>query len=108
MEGTAKVLVGLADVPLAAEEDGVGASRGTEGELVEGEALAAGSGDTFTGRGGESEGGDGEFGNLGETLVVEDGTDNNDGLGVVGVGAFGVLDNARDGDGRSVDLTLEL
>jgi hypothetical protein len=97
---------GLTDVPLSTEEDGVGSSRGTEGELVEGEALTAGSDDTLTGRGGESESGNRELGDDGETLVVENGTDSDDSLGSVRVGGTGVLDNAGDGDRRAVDLCI--
>lgn len=95
---------GLAVVPLASEEDGVGAGGGAEGELVEGEALAAGGDDALTGRGGEFEGGDRELGDGRETLVVEDGTDGDDRLGAVGVGVAGLLDEARDGERRAVDL----
>jgi hypothetical protein len=104
VEGTAEVLDGLAVVPLASEEDGVGAGGGAEGELVEGEALAAGGDDALTGRGGEFEGGDRELGDGRETLVVEDGTDGDDRLGAVGVGVAGLLDEARDGERRTVDL----
>lgn len=98
------MLDGLAVVPLASEEDGVGAGGGAEGELVEGEALAAGGDDALTGRGGEFEGGDRELGDGRETLVVEDGTDGDDRLGAVGVGVAGLLDEARDGERRAVDL----
>lgn len=98
------MLDGLAVVPLASEEDGVGAGGGAEGELVEGEALAAGGDDALAGRGGEFEGGDRELGDGRETLVVEDGADGDDGLGAVGVGVAGLLDEARDGERRAVDL----
>lgn len=98
------MLDGLTDVPLSSKEDSVGTGRGTERELVEGDSLTAGSDNALTGRGREFESGDGEFGDLWETLVVENGTDSNDGLGVVRVGSTGLLDDAGDGDRGSVDL----
>lgn len=104
LEWPAKVLDGLAVVPLAPQQDSVRAGRSTESELVEGEALAAGSDDALASGDREAEGSDGELGNLGETLVIEDGANGHDGLGIVGVGASGLLDNAGDGDGRAVDL----
>lgn len=104
LEGSTEVSDGLTDVTLTTEQDRVGAGRGTDGELVEGQSLTAGSDDTLTGRGGESESGDRELGDLGETLVIENGTDNDDSLRVVGVGALGLFDDTRDGDGGTVDL----
>lgn len=98
------MLHSLANVPLSSQQHGVGASGCTQGELVQGEALTAGRGDAFPGSGGETEGGDGELGNLGQTLVVQHGADSDDGLGVVGVGSGSVLDNLREGDRGSVDL----
>jgi hypothetical protein len=98
------VLDGLTDVPLAAEKDSVASGRGTERELIQGQSLTAGSGDALAGRGGESESGDRELGDDGETLVVEDRADNDDGLGVVGVGAVSLLDDSGEGDRRAVDL----
>ena len=95
---------GLSDVSLSSEEDSVGSGRGSEGELVEGESLTAGSDDSLTGRGGEFESGDGELRDLGESLVVEDGSDDDDSLGVVRVGSSGLLDNSGEGDRGSVDL----
>ena len=104
LERSTEVLDGLTDVPLSSEEDSVGSGRGTERELVEGDGLTAGSDNSLTSRGGEFESGDGEFGDLRETLVVENGADGDDGLGVVRVGSSGLLDDAGDGDRGSVDL----
>jgi len=104
LEGSTKVLDGLSDVPLSSEEDGVGSGRGSDGELVEGQGLTAGGNNSLSGRGGEFEGGDRELGDLGKSLVVEDGADNDNGLRVVRVGASGLLDNSGEGDGGSVDL----
>lgn len=98
------MLDGLTVVPLTTEEDGVGAGRGTESELVEGEALAACSSDTLASGSRETESSDGELGHLGETLVIKDGADSHDGLDIVGVGVAGLFDDSGDGYGRAVDL----
>lgn len=104
LEGTAEVLNGLTDVPLTPEKDSVGTSRGTESKLVKSEGLTTGGGDTLPGSGRESKSGDRELGNLGETLVVEDGANDDDDLGVVGVRVLGLLDDSRERNGGSVDL----
>jgi hypothetical protein len=107
LERSTEVLDGLTNVPLSSEEDSVRTGRGTERELVEGDSLTAGSDNSLTSRGREFESGNGEFGDLWETLVVENGTDSDDGLGVVRVGSTGLLDNSGDGDRGSVDLSLD-
>jgi hypothetical protein len=104
LEGTTKVLDGLPNVPLSSEEDSVGSSRSSESEGVESNALSAGGGDSLSGRVGESESGDRELGNFGESLVVEDGTDSDNGLVTGRVGVLGLLDNSGDREGGSVDL----
>lgn len=68
----AEVLVGLTGSLGATDEDDVGASGGAEGELVEGQALTAGSSDAGTGGSGEAEGADGELGALDHAGVVGD------------------------------------
>ena len=80
-----KVFDGLSRVPLAAEKDRVGPGRSTKGELVKSETLSTSSDDSLTSRSGEFESGNREFGNLGKTLVVENGTDGDNGPGVVWV-----------------------
>lgn len=101
------MLDSLARVALATEEDGVGAGGGTEGELVEGDSLTAGSDNAGTGSVREAEGGNRKLGDLDEALVVKDRADNDNGLRVVGVRATGLLDNARDRNGRTVDLARQ-
>lgn len=101
------MLDGLSDVSLSSEQDSVGTGRSSESELVQGQSLTTGSDNSFSGRGGEFEGGNGELGNLGESLVVEDGTDSDDGLGIVRVGSSGLLDDSGEGDWGSVDLAHE-
>lgn len=98
------MLDGLSDVALSSEEDSVGAGGGSEGELVEGEALAALGDNALSGRVGESQSSDRQLRQLRQTLVVEDRADADNGLRVVGVGVLGLLDNSREGDRGSVDL----
>ena len=100
------MLDSLPDVPLAPQEDSVASRRCTSSELVQGQAFSSGGSESFTGRGGESESGDGELGDGRESLVVEDSADHNDGLAVVGVGVLSVFDDFGDGDGGSVDLQV--
>jgi len=100
----AEVLEGLTGVLGATEKEGVGTSGGLEGELVEGEGLAAGSDDSGTGGGGEAEGRDVDLGNLGETVVVGHGTDNDDGALLIILDVGG---DAGDGNGGSVDAGHE-
>jgi hypothetical protein len=98
------VLDGLSVVPLSSEEDGVGSSGRSEGELVEGEGLTTCSDDPLSGRGGEFQSGDGDFGELWESLVVEDRSDHDNDLRVVWVRVLGLFDNSGEGDRGSVDL----
>ena len=98
----AEVLDGLTGVLGTAEDQGVGTSGGTGGQLIEGDGLTTGSDDASAGGGGEAEGSDGELGAHEHAVVVGDGTDNDDGaLLALGVGVGG---DAGEGDGRAVDL----
>lgn len=106
LEGTTKVLDGLPDVPLAPQQNSVGSGRSSESEGVEGDGLTTGGGDSLSCGVGESEGGDGEFGDNGQSLVIEDGTDSDDGLGVVRVRVLGLLDDSGERERRSVDLRV--
>lgn len=98
------MLNSLTNVPLTPEKDSVGTSRGTESKLVKSEGLTTSGSDALPGSGRESKGGDGELGNLGETLVVENGANDDNGLGVVGVRVLGLLNDSRERNGGSVDL----
>lgn len=97
-----EVLEGLAGVLGAPEEEGVGASRSPEGELVESQGLTTGSEDPGAGSGGEAESGDSQLGDGELTVVVGDGADYDDGL--VGVLVTDIAGDARDRDRRAVDL----
>lgn len=82
----AKVLDGLTCVLWTAEEEGVGTSWRAHGELVNCDALTAGLGDPGTGGSGEAKSSDGELWNFEKTVVVGDGTNQDDGLALVGLG----------------------
>ena len=103
----AEVLDGLARVALTAEEDGVRTSRSTHRELVEGQSLAASLQDALLGGLGEAEGRNSQLGDLKQTDVIGDGSDDNDGLGIAVSSAGGLLENAGEGDRRAVDLREE-
>lgn len=103
----AEVLDGLTGVLGSTEEDGVGTSGETGGNLVDGKDLTTSLLDAGAGRGGEAQGSDGELGELKKAVVVGDGADNDDGLalvvlrvGLVGGGS----DDLGERDGRAVDL----
>lgn len=102
------MLDGLPNVPLTPEENSVGTGRGSESESVESDSLTTGGGDSLSGRVGESESGDRELGALGQSLVVEDGTDGNDGLVTGWVGVLGLLDDSGEGERGSVDLQISV
>ena len=108
LEGSTKVLDGLPNVPLTPEENSVGTGRSSESESVESNSLTTGGGDSLSGRVGESESGDRELGALGQSLVVEDGTDGNDGLVTGWVGVLGLLDDSGEGERGSVDLQISV
>ena len=102
----AEVLVGLARGALATEEDGVGTGGGAGGKLVEGEAFTAGLEDALARGLGEAEGGDRELGDFDQTDIVGDGADDDDDLAVA-ASVVGLLCDAREGEGRAVDLGEE-
>ena len=79
----AKVLDGLPRILGSTEQQGVGAGRCAQRELVERQALAASGGNAGTCRGGEAKRGDGELRQREEAAVVGDGADDDDGLALV-------------------------
>ena len=76
----AKVLNSLARVPLTAEQYSVGASWGTESELVEGKRFTTSLQDTFLGTFGKAKGSNREFGDFQQADVICDGADLNNGF----------------------------
>ena len=108
-----EVLVGLPGVLGTSEEEGVGTGRGAESELVEGDGLTTGGLNASAGSGGEPESGDRDLGDRKETVIVGDGTDNNDGavvvLGVllVDVGVASVTRDLAQGHRGAVHLGHE-
>jgi hypothetical protein len=103
----AEVLDGLTGVLGSTDEEGVGTGGETGGNLVDGESLTTSLLDAGAGRGSEAHGSDGELGELKEAVVVSDGTDNDNGLALVGLGVRlvgGSRDDLGEGDGGAVDL----
>lgn len=84
-----EVLDSLTGVLGATEEDDVGTGWCAEGELVECDGLTTGLLNAGTGSCGELERADAELGELEETVVIGDGTDNGADLALVDLG--GVL-----------------
>ena len=85
----AEVLDSLTGVLGATEEDDVGASWGTESELVEGDALTTGLLDAGTSGCGELESADAQLWDLEQTVVIGDGAD--DSTDLVSMGLLVVL-----------------
>lgn len=102
-----EVLDSFPGVPLAPEQDGVRASGCPCGELVDSQGFTASLKDALLSGSGEPEGGNGELGDVHKTDVVGDGGDGDDDLGITVGRARGLLHNARERDGRAVDLGEE-
>lgn len=84
----------------ASDQDGVLSLGGSQGQLVEGEALTTGGQDALSSGFGEAQGADLHLGEFEDTFVVQDLGD--DHLDLVGVH----LDQAREGQGVSLDSRL--
>jgi hypothetical protein len=102
--GGTEVLDGLTGVLRTTEQDGVLTSRSTESKLVKGQNFTTSVDDTGTSGLGDTEGGNGHLGDIEETDVVGDGTNNNGDLVLV---SLQVASNAGDGHGRAVGTGLE-
>ena len=96
----AKVLDGLTGVLGTTEKDSVGTSGSTESKLIKGEDFTTSLEDAILGSLGETKSSNGELGDLQQARVVSDGTNNDNGLTLLGLG---VANNAGDRDGRSVN-----
>jgi len=82
----AKVLNSLTGVLGTTEKEGVGAGGGPLGKLVEGQALTTSLDDPGTGGSGESKSGNRELGDSEHPVVVSDGADKDNSLGLVALG----------------------
>ena len=79
----AKVLDCLTGVLGSTEQESVGSSRCTHGQLVNGKALAAGLDDARAGGRGEAKCGNGELGDLQNAVVIGHSSNQNDRLSLV-------------------------
>ena len=77
-----------------AEQDSVGTGGGTGGELVEGNSLTTSSDNALLSATSESEGGNGELGDLSQADVIGDSSNLDDDLGVTIGGSSGFLDDS--------------
>ena len=85
------------------QENGVGAGGRAESKLVEGDALPAGSQDAGLGSLGEAQSANRQFRNLEQAYIVGDLGNNDGNLAVLPIHELG---QARQGNGRSIDLGL--
>ncbi|DBA01207.1 TPA: LOW QUALITY PROTEIN: hypothetical protein N0F65_002342 [Lagenidium giganteum] len=81
----AEVLVHFTGRAAATEEDRVGATWGTQSELIEGQAFTASVGDASTGSLGEAESGDRELWHIDEAEIIGDWANDNGDLAIVGL-----------------------
>lgn len=95
---------------LTTDQDRVATGRSTGSELVQGEALTASSLDTGTGSVGETKSSNGKLGKLENSVVIGDGSNNNNGLRSLGSRSgnttlrLGQVDDTGDRDRGLVDL----
>lgn len=101
----AEVLDGLTGVLGTTENKGVAASGSTESKLIQSDGLTAGGDNAGAGGGSEAESRNRDIGERKETVVVGDGSDNNDGALLALLVDVG--NNAREGHRRTVDLGHE-
>jgi hypothetical protein len=98
----AEVLESLTGVLGSTEQEGVASSGSTQSQLIQSQALTASGNDASTSGGGESHGSDCDLGDLEQTVVISDGTDNDNNLILLVIADDLALD-AGEGNGRSVD-----
>jgi hypothetical protein len=72
MRSETEVLEGFTAVLRSSEDQSVATGRSSEGELIEGNRLTAGGGNSGTGSGRESKGGNSRLGESEQTVVVSD------------------------------------
>ncbi|TGO55093.1 hypothetical protein BOTNAR_0252g00120 [Botryotinia narcissicola] len=94
------MLDSLSGVLWSSKENGVASSWGSESQLIQGQGLTTGSKNAGTGGSGEAESSNADLWDGQKTVVISDGSDDDDGslLILVGLGC-----DSGDGNGRSVD-----
>ena len=97
----------LTGVPLTPQEQSVRPSRCPKRKLVQSQDLTASVHDPLFCPAGESEGGDGELGEMGEADVVGDGADGDNDLTLVRGRRRDLSGNGGEGDRRSIDFGHE-
>ena len=111
--GGTEVLEGLTAGTATADQEGVLAGGGLEGQLVEGDALTASTLNTVAGRAGEAEGADLHGGDLDGADIIQNVTDNDGGggLGLLQVHPAGLATEdggeAGQASGGTVDTALQ-
>lgn len=76
------MLDGLTGIPLASQQDGVGASGCTSGELIEGQNFSASLEDALASRRRETKSSNGKFGDFQQANIVGYGADDDDDFGI--------------------------
>lgn len=104
-----EVLDRLSSVLGSPNEKGVASSRRSQRKLVESQSLASGCLDPGASSGRKPQSSNGELGDREKTVVISDGTNNDDGLVIVvgRVWVSTVLNDAGDRDRGPVDLGHE-
>jgi len=97
----AEVLNSLTCVLGSTQEESIGASRSTQGELVQSQSLTTSLLNSGSGGSGKAESSDRQLGDVEEAVVVSNGSNDHNSLSLLSVGNVG--DNARDGHWRAVD-----
>lgn len=95
-----EMLDSLSGVLWSSEEKSVGSGWGSEGQLIDGQSLTTGSKNAGTGSGSETESRNTELRNLQQSVVIGDGTDNDDGSLLL---LASVCNESGDGNRWSVD-----
>jgi len=89
------------------EQNSVRTRRCPESELIKGNNFTTGLKNTLLSCTSESKSGNGELGNFRNTDVIGDRTDLNNDFGITVRGFRGLLDDARKGERRAIDLGEE-
>lgn len=106
MRTETKVLDSLSGVSWASDNDGVLTLRGSHGQLVQGDGFTSVLNDLSSGRAGKSQGSNGGLGEVQQSDVIGNGTNNNHGLVSSTLLAQHTADSVKR-NWRSVDLGQE-